>query len=88
MIIVGSCRFAHKGLRVLTGPLRDRCIKPGSKRKGFRQCRLIDRKDLGLFQYADDPAGALALLQSKLQAGPDEASPRFAHSRIRESKDR
>ena len=49
---------------------------------------MIERNDLGLFQYADDPASALALLQSTLQAGPDEASPCFAHSRTRESKDR
>ena len=49
---------------------------------------MIERKDLELFQYADDPASALALVQSTLQAGPDEASPCFAHSRTRESKDR
>jgi uncharacterized protein (TIGR00730 family) len=49
---------------------------------------MIDRKDLGLFQYADDPATALSLLQSTLQAHPDEASPCFAHSRTRESNDR
>jgi predicted Rossmann-fold nucleotide-binding protein len=48
---------------------------------------MIERKDLELFQYADDPATALALLQSTLQAGPDEAGPCFAHSRTRESND-
>ena len=48
---------------------------------------MIERKDLGLFQFADDPATALALLQSTLQGGPDEASPCFAHSRTRESND-
>ena len=49
---------------------------------------MIEREDLGLFQYADDTATALALLQGTLQAGPDEASPCFAHSRTRESSDR
>jgi uncharacterized protein (TIGR00730 family) len=49
---------------------------------------MIDRKDLELFQYADDPGTALSLLQSTLQAEPDEASPCFAHSRTRESSDR
>ena len=49
---------------------------------------MIDRKDLGLFQYADDPATALALLQGALPAEPEQASPGFAHSRTRESNDR
>jgi len=49
---------------------------------------MIERKDLELFQYADDPATALALLQGTLQAGPDETNPCFAHSRTRESNDR
>lgn len=49
---------------------------------------MIDRKDLELFQYADDPAQALALLQSALYAEPERSSPSFAHSRIRESNDR
>jgi uncharacterized protein (TIGR00730 family) len=49
---------------------------------------MIEREDLELFQYADDPATALALLQSTLQAEPDEPSPCFAHSRTRESSDR
>jgi uncharacterized protein (TIGR00730 family) len=48
---------------------------------------MIDRKDLELFQYADDPGTALSLLQSTLQTEPDEASPCFAHSRTRESSD-
>jgi hypothetical protein len=39
---------------------------------------MIDRKDLGLFQFADDPATALALLQGTLQAQTDEGSPCFA----------
>ena len=49
---------------------------------------MIERKDLELFRYADDPATALALLQSTLQAQTDEASPCFAHSRTRESHER
>jgi uncharacterized protein (TIGR00730 family) len=49
---------------------------------------VIEREDLGLFRYADDPATALALLQNTLQAGPDETSPCFAHSMTPESNDR
>ena len=49
---------------------------------------MIERKDLELFQYADDPAQALALLQSALPAEPERSSPGFAHSRTRESNDR
>jgi hypothetical protein len=49
---------------------------------------MIDRKDLALFQYTDDPASALALLQRTLQVEPEQDSPSFAHSRTRESHDR
>jgi uncharacterized protein (TIGR00730 family) len=49
---------------------------------------MIDRKDLGLFQYADDPAIAFSLLQSMLQTEPEQASPCFAHSRTRGSRER
>jgi len=49
---------------------------------------MIDRKDLQLFQFADDPAIAFASLQSALQAEPEQAGPRFAHSKTRESNDR
>jgi uncharacterized protein (TIGR00730 family) len=49
---------------------------------------MIERKDLGLFQYADDPARALTLLQGSLQATAEQSSPGFAHSRTRESSDR
>ena len=42
---------------------------------------MIDCKDLGLFQYADDPTIAFGLLQSTLQTEPERASPSFAHSR-------
>jgi uncharacterized protein (TIGR00730 family) len=41
----------------------------------------IDRKDLDLFQYADDPATALRLLQARLEPGPESAVPAFARSR-------
>jgi hypothetical protein len=48
---------------------------------------MIDCKDLDLFQYADDPARALSLLQSSLRAEPEQVSPCFAHSRTCESTD-
>jgi uncharacterized protein (TIGR00730 family) len=49
---------------------------------------MVDREDLQLFQFADDPAIAFALLQSALQAEPEQAGPCFAHSKTRESNDR
>jgi uncharacterized protein (TIGR00730 family) len=49
---------------------------------------MIDRKDLDLFQYAEDPASACALLQRRLQGEPEQAGPSFARSRTRESDDR
>jgi uncharacterized protein (TIGR00730 family) len=49
---------------------------------------MIERKDLELFQYADDPAIALGLLQSTLQAEPEQASPCFAHSTTGGSRER
>jgi uncharacterized protein (TIGR00730 family) len=49
---------------------------------------MINRQDLELFQYADTPAAALSLLQSKLSAMPERSSPDFAHSRTRQSQDR
>jgi uncharacterized protein (TIGR00730 family) len=42
---------------------------------------MIGREDLGLFQYADDPATALALLQAALADERDEATPALARSR-------
>jgi len=42
---------------------------------------MIGREDLELFQYADDPATALRLLQARLEAGPEVAAPAFARSR-------
>jgi uncharacterized protein (TIGR00730 family) len=41
----------------------------------------IDRKDLDLFQYADDPATALRVLQARLEPRPEAKVPAFAHSR-------
>ncbi len=49
---------------------------------------MIDRKDLELFHYADDPAQALLRLQNTLQTEPEQTSPGFAHSRTRDSDDR
>ena len=42
---------------------------------------MIDRADLALFRFADDPAGALALLQAGIAAEVEEATPAIAHSR-------
>ncbi|HEX7478481.1 MAG TPA: TIGR00730 family Rossman fold protein [Polyangiales bacterium] len=41
---------------------------------------VIAREDLALFQYADDPASALRLLQAGLDTEPQHAAPGFAHS--------
>jgi hypothetical protein len=42
---------------------------------------MISAEDLRLFQYADGPAEAFALLQAALSAEPDVATPAFARSR-------
>lgn len=42
---------------------------------------MISREDLALFQFADDPAAALKLLQQGIQEVAGEATPAFAHSR-------
>ena len=43
---------------------------------------MIDRADLSLFSFADDPASALSLLQKEIPAPPaEEEAPDFAHSR-------
>jgi uncharacterized protein (TIGR00730 family) len=42
---------------------------------------MIDREDLALFQFTDDPAAALALLQKGIAAELEEATPAIAHSR-------
>jgi uncharacterized protein (TIGR00730 family) len=41
----------------------------------------IAEEDLKLFQYADDPQQALALLQAALHTTEDQRLPSFAHSR-------
>jgi uncharacterized protein (TIGR00730 family) len=41
---------------------------------------MIDREDLALFQYADDPAVALQLLQAGIAADLEEATPSIARS--------
>ena len=42
---------------------------------------MINRDDLSLFQFADDPATALALLQAGIGADLVDAMPAIAHSR-------
>jgi uncharacterized protein (TIGR00730 family) len=42
---------------------------------------MIDPADLQLFQYADEPGEALALLQTALTTPAEELTPAFAHSR-------
>src|ERR1700675_176008 len=46
---------------------------------------MINREDLALFQFADDPATALGLLQAGIAAELEEATPAIAHSRTRHS---
>ncbi len=46
---------------------------------------MIDRSDLKLFHYADDPTAALALLQTTLQPDAEQDTPSFSHSRTRKS---
>jgi uncharacterized protein (TIGR00730 family) len=47
---------------------------------------MIDSDDLKLFQYADDPATALEILQARLVPESDEATPGFTHSRTQSSR--
>ena len=42
---------------------------------------MINREDLTLFQFADDPAAAFGLLQAGIAAELEEATPAVAHSR-------
>lgn len=42
---------------------------------------MISREDLALFQFADDPASALAILQAGLAIDVTDSTPAFAHSR-------
>jgi uncharacterized protein (TIGR00730 family) len=49
--------------------------------EALRRHGMIAEEDLGLFEYAEDPAGALRLLQQRLAAeAKEEPSPAFAHS--------
>jgi uncharacterized protein (TIGR00730 family) len=43
--------------------------------------RMIDRQDLALFRFADDPATALAQLQSGMAPATETETPAIAHSR-------
>jgi hypothetical protein len=42
---------------------------------------MISREDLELFQFADDPAAALAMLQARLTPDSDDTTPSVAHAR-------
>jgi uncharacterized protein (TIGR00730 family) len=42
---------------------------------------MIDREDLALLRFADDPAAALGLLQAGIAQELEEATPAIAHSR-------
>ncbi|HEV2715020.1 MAG TPA: LOG family protein, partial [Terriglobales bacterium] len=42
---------------------------------------MIAREDLGLFQFVDDPASALGLLQAGIAPEPEGSTPAFTHSR-------
>ena len=42
---------------------------------------MIGREDVGLFQYVDDPATALAVLQAGIRGEADDRMPAFASSR-------
>ena len=42
---------------------------------------MVDKEDLALFRFADDPVDALRLLQASIESGTDEAVPAIAHSR-------
>jgi uncharacterized protein (TIGR00730 family) len=46
---------------------------------------MISREDLELFAFADDPGGALKLLQTAMEMDAEEKTPAFAQSRCRES---
>jgi uncharacterized protein (TIGR00730 family) len=42
---------------------------------------MIDREDLALFQFADDPAAALAIIQAEIASETEEKTPAVARSR-------
>ena len=45
---------------------------------------MISREDLALFQFADDPDTALALLQAGISVESPQETPAIAHSRTKE----
>jgi uncharacterized protein (TIGR00730 family) len=47
---------------------------------------MIDREDLSLFQFADDPATALGILQTGIEADLKDATPSIAHSRALDNR--
>jgi uncharacterized protein (TIGR00730 family) len=47
---------------------------------------MIDREDLSLFQFADDPATALGILQTGIEADLKLATPSIAHSRALDNR--
>jgi uncharacterized protein (TIGR00730 family) len=47
---------------------------------------MIEATDLQLFEFADDPPTALALLQARLGQGAVDGTPDFAHSRTRATR--
>jgi uncharacterized protein (TIGR00730 family) len=51
--------------------------------EALRRHGMIDAADLDLFQFADEPAAALAILKERLAPEAAGLSPAFAHSRHR-----
>ena len=43
---------------------------------------VIDRDDLSLFRFADDPATALAMLQAGITSDREETTPSMAHTKV------
>ena len=50
--------------------------------EALRRHGMIAAEDLALFEYADEPAAALRLLQARLEEESQELSPAFAHSHV------
>lgn len=50
----------------------------------LRRHGMIDAADLELFQFADEPAAAFAIIKDRLAAAPAGPAPAFAHSQHRE----
>ena len=51
--------------------------------EALRRYGMIDAADLELFQFADEPAAALAIIKERLAAEPAGPLPAFAHSHHR-----